>query len=69
MARRKQVVLQRRLEALFPDERARAARRGDYETRLDLELKTIAKMGFTGYFLIVADFINWAKQDGIPVGP
>ena len=61
--------LQRRLEALFPDERAREARRSEYETRLDLELKTIAKMGFSGYFLIVADFINWAKKDGIPVGP
>jgi DNA polymerase-3 subunit alpha len=37
--------------------------------RLEYELATIIKMGFTGYFLIVADFINWAKEQGIPVGP
>jgi len=37
--------------------------------RLEFELKTIIDMGFAGYFLIVADFINWAKQNGIPVGP
>jgi len=43
--------------------------RGDYEARLDLELGVIVSMGFPGYFLIVADFINWAKQHGIPVGP
>ena len=43
--------------------------REDYETRLETELDVIVKMGFPGYFLIVADFINWAKQHGIPVGP
>jgi DNA polymerase-3 subunit alpha len=43
--------------------------RADYEARLELELDVIVKMGFPGYFLIVADFINWAKQHGIPVGP
>ena len=37
--------------------------------RLEFELATINKMGFPGYFLIVADFINWAKQNGCPVGP
>ncbi|HEY8249388.1 MAG TPA: DNA polymerase III subunit alpha [Burkholderiales bacterium] len=37
--------------------------------RLEFELKTIIQMGFAGYFLIVADFINWAKQNGVPVGP
>src|SRR5262249_29762924 len=37
--------------------------------RLEFELKTIIQMGFAGYFLIVADFINWAKSNGIPVGP
>ncbi|MDR0472667.1 MAG: DNA polymerase III subunit alpha [Treponema sp.] len=37
--------------------------------RAEFELDTIIKMGFTGYFLIVADFINWAKEHGIPVGP
>src|SRR5690349_2443287 len=40
-----------------------------YKLRLELELRTIIKMGFAGYFLIVADFINWAKSNGVPVGP
>lgn len=40
-----------------------------YETRLKLEMDTIQQMGFTGYFLIVADFIHWAKEQGIAVGP
>ncbi len=40
-----------------------------YEARLEDELNMIAKTGFAGYFLIVADFINWAKRNGIPVGP
>ena len=40
-----------------------------YGARLDLELGVIAKMGFAGYFMIVADFIGWAKRNGIPVGP
>ncbi len=43
--------------------------REDYEARLDFELDTICKMGFPGYFLIVADFIQWGKQHGIPIGP
>ena len=41
----------------------------DYEKRLDFELGIIEKMGFPGYFLIVADFIKWAKEHDIPVGP
>jgi DNA polymerase-3 subunit alpha len=40
-----------------------------YHDRLEFELDVIAKMGFPGYFLIVADFIQWAKAQGIPVGP
>jgi DNA polymerase III subunit alpha len=40
-----------------------------YQERLEFELKTIIDMGFAGYFLIVADFIQWAKRQGIPVGP
>ncbi len=40
-----------------------------YRTRLDFELDVIINMGFPGYFLIVADFIKWAKDNGIPVGP
>ena len=43
--------------------------REDYERRLDYELGVIARMKFPGYFLIVADFIKWAKAEGIPVGP
>ena len=41
----------------------------EYQARLDFELGIIEKMGFPGYFLIVADFIKWAKDNGIPVGP
>lgn len=40
-----------------------------YEERLNEELTLINKMGFPGYFLVVADFINWAKEQDIPVGP
>ena len=40
-----------------------------YWKRLEIELECIIQMGFPGYFLIVADFINWAKRQGIPVGP
>jgi DNA polymerase-3 subunit alpha len=49
-----------------------AAQRGridDYRQRLDTELAVIVKMGFAGYFLIVADFIRWARANGVPVGP
>lgn len=42
---------------------------GKYEERLKIELNVINSMGFAGYFLIVADFIRWAKENGIPVGP
>jgi DNA polymerase-3 subunit alpha len=43
--------------------------REPYKARLEMELGVIQKMGFSGYFLIVQDFINWAKQNNIPVGP
>ena len=46
-----------------------AAPVSEYEERLDFELKIIEQMGFPGYFLIVADFIKWAKENDIPVGP
>jgi DNA polymerase-3 subunit alpha len=46
-----------------------AAVRECYHERLRLEIDVILKMGFPGYFLIVADFIRWAKANGIPVGP
>ena len=41
----------------------------DYRARLDFELNVIARMNYAGYFLIVSDFIKWAKSQGIPVGP
>ena len=41
----------------------------NYSKRLDYELDMICKLGFAGYFLIVADFVNWAKKNDIPVGP
>jgi len=61
--------LERRLTLLYPDQRLRDERRPVYQARLDLECETIIQMGFPGYFLIVADFINWAKNNGVPVGP
>ncbi|MFM8501299.1 MAG: DNA polymerase III subunit alpha, partial [Fluviibacter sp.] len=61
--------LARRMQQLYPDETVRAARQAEYDDRLDFECKTIIQMGFPGYFLIVADFINWAKNNGVPVGP
>ena len=64
-----QAGLERRLQSLFADPAAREAKRPRYRARLDTELATIARMGFSGYFLIVADFINWAKTNGVPVGP
>jgi DNA polymerase-3 subunit alpha len=57
------------MAALFPDEAERARRLPEYSARLELELDTIIQMGFPGYFLIVADFINWGKNNGVPVGP
>ena len=61
--------LEKRLELLFPDEAERDKQRPDYYKRLEFETGTIIKMGFPGYFLIVSDFIKWAKTHGIPVGP
>ena len=61
--------LKERLVHLFPDEVERERQRPRYEERLEFELGTILKMGFPGYFLIVGDFINWAKNNGCPVGP
>jgi DNA polymerase-3 subunit alpha len=61
--------LAQRLAQLFPDPAERERRRAEYEARLAFETRTIAQMGFAGYFLIVADFINWAKRNGVPVGP
>ncbi|HKF70161.1 MAG TPA: DNA polymerase III subunit alpha [Stellaceae bacterium] len=58
--------------AVFKREMSAAEREGaakPYRDRLAYELDVIVKMGFAGYFLIVADFIQWAKRQGIPVGP
>ncbi|MGL4936667.1 DNA polymerase III subunit alpha [Shewanella sp.] len=61
--------LEERLEFLFPDPEVRAKKRAEYDERLDIELKVINQMGFPGYFLIVMEFIQWGKDNGIPVGP
>ncbi|MBF0277212.1 MAG: DNA polymerase III subunit alpha [SAR324 cluster bacterium] len=64
--------LEKRLENLFkiysPEEPFSEFRK-EYDDRLEFELNVIIQMEFPGYFLIVADFINWAKDNGIPVGP
>ena len=56
-------------ERLVAQTGAAAAERPAYEARLHLELDVICSMGFAGYFLIVADFIRWARNNGVPVGP
>ena len=61
--------LEERLEFLFPDEAERAEKRPEYDERLKIELDVINQMGFPGYFLIVMEFIQWSKDNGIPVGP
>lgn len=61
--------LEERLEFLFPDEQVRAERRPEYDERLKIELQVINQMGFPGYFLIVMEFIQWSKDNNIPVGP
>ncbi|HAF45349.1 MAG TPA: DNA polymerase III subunit alpha [Gallionellaceae bacterium] len=68
--------LQVRMLHLYPDEAQRAAKMPEYQARLAFETETIIKMKFPGYFLIVADFIRWAKSfrdekfpNGVPVGP
>ncbi|MGE0799657.1 MAG: DNA polymerase III subunit alpha [Lautropia sp.] len=58
-----------RLAKAFPDPALRAEREPGYRARLASECDTIVAMGFPGYFLIVADFIGWAKANGVPVGP
>ena len=61
--------LEVRLAQLYPDAAQRERERPRYVDRLEFEIGTILKMGFPGYFLIVADFINWAQANGCPVGP
>ena len=59
--------LEDRLQRLFAAQAPQ--RREPYDQRLQQELKVIHQMGFAGYFLIVADFIRWARENGVPVGP
>jgi DNA polymerase III subunit alpha len=61
--------LEARLKHLYPLDAKRDEERPRYVERLEFELNTILKMGFPGYFLIVGDFIQWAKANGCPVGP
>mgnify|MGYP001208023518 CR=1 FL=1 len=61
--------LEVRLAELYPDPEERLRRRPEYDERLAFECRTIVQMGYPGYFLIVADFINWAKNNGVPVRP
>ena len=61
--------LEERMEFLFPDPAVRAEKRVEYDERLEIELTVINQMGFPGYFLIVMEFIQWSKDNGIPVGP
>jgi DNA polymerase-3 subunit alpha len=58
-----------RMALLYPDAAQREREMPRYVERLEFEINTILKMGFPGYFLIVGDFINWAKNHGCPVGP
>jgi DNA polymerase III subunit alpha len=64
-----EIGLERHMERNFLDPEERAKEMPRYRERLIFEVKTISQMGFPGYFLIVADFINWAKNNGVPVGP
>ncbi|WP_291971741.1 DNA polymerase III subunit alpha [Candidatus Symbiopectobacterium sp.] len=61
--------LEERLAFLFPDEEVRKQRRPEYDERLEIELNVINQMGFPGYFLIVMEFIQWSKDNDVPVGP
>jgi DNA polymerase III subunit alpha len=61
--------LKERMLMLYPDSAEREKQMPAYLERLEFEIGTILKMGFPGYFLIVGDFIQWAKSNGCPVGP
>lgn len=57
------------LQTLANNKRFEISQMQIYQDRLELEMKLIISMGFVGYFLIVSDFIMWARRNGIPVGP
>ncbi|HZW60683.1 MAG TPA: DNA polymerase III subunit alpha [Candidatus Babeliales bacterium] len=63
------VLCQDGLQQLCDNDRFPADKKELYQQRLDLEVDLIIKMGFVGYFLVVSDFIQWARKNGIPVGP
>ena len=69
LASQSRLGLEQRLLHLFPDPKVRESQSSRYAERLEFEIKTIQQMGFPGYFLIVADFIQWAKKNSVPVGP
>ncbi|MCK5665037.1 MAG: DNA polymerase III subunit alpha, partial [Thiotrichaceae bacterium] len=62
------IGLAKRLKSIAGDNDV-AAIEAEYKKRIDYEIVVINQMGFASYFLIVADFINWSKKNGIPVGP
>lgn len=62
-------LCQRGFETLIEQQRIDESQRALYQTRLDEEVQLIVKMGFVGYFLVVSDFIQWARRNNIPVGP
>ncbi|NLS43162.1 DNA polymerase III subunit alpha [BEV proteobacterium] len=61
--------LEERIASLFPEEEVRKQHRPEYDERLEIELNVINQMGFPGYFLIVMEFIQWSKDNDVPVGP
>lgn len=69
LVKKSQQGLEKRLITLFPDTSERQQKRQVYDQRLQVELSVINQMGFPGYFLIVMEFIQWSKDNGIPVGP
>lgn len=69
LVKKSQEGLEQRLEVLFPDPEKRMELRKPYDERLKIELDVINQMGFPGYFLIVMEFIQWSKDNNIPVGP
>ncbi|RKS85889.1 DNA polymerase III alpha subunit [Orbus hercynius] len=69
LVHRAKIGLEERLEFLFPDPEVRQKCRPQYDERLDIELGVINQMGFPGYFLIVMEFIQWSKDNAVPVGP
>ncbi|WP_345491868.1 DNA polymerase III subunit alpha [Orbus sasakiae] len=69
LVHKSKIGLEERLEFLFPDPQVRQVKRVEYDERLDIELGVINQMGFPGYFLIVMEFIQWSKDNAVPVGP